>query len=454
MPRASSATSHSRLIVSASIHATFASPEPIAAVLMFEQIRQALRQRLEIFDILAEHQTLQGQQTSVDERRRVYYPFKVYCEHCHKDTTRIIAYDDVSATISYTCEACAYSGAFSLFEKVEGKLVWKVDWPMRWSVEQVDFEPGGEDHSSPGSSYTVGQRIVKDIYNFRAPSFVGYAFVGMGGRTKISSSVGTSATVSSALEIIEPAILRWLYTRRANNQAFDIDYGQGLLRLYDEWDSLVRQISKGTVNEINNRLFERATRTSSEEIVYTRHAVPFSLLTSVIDVTQGNEQQVLRIISQHLPAAQELDAVRAQLEPRFSCALNWVANYLPDDERTHILTDFDAEAYAQLTSIDRASVQMLAASLDTAWDLAALTDLMYGIPKRVRGLALDMPPNDELKQAQRSFFIAIYSLICGRDTGPRIPTLLLSIGKDRTRLLLGPMASSEQAQNVCEMVVK
>ena len=107
---------------------------------------------------------------------------------------------------------------------------------MRWSFEKVDFEPGGEDHSSPGSSYTVGQRIVTAIYDGQAPYFVGYAFVGMGGRSKISSSVGTSATVSSALDIIEPAVLRWLYARRANNQAFDIDYGQGLLRLYEEWD--------------------------------------------------------------------------------------------------------------------------------------------------------------------------------------------------------------------------
>jgi len=116
--------------------------------------------------------------------------------------------------------------------------VWKVDWPMRWSVEQVDFEPGGEDHSSPGSSYSVGQKIVEQVYHSRLPYFVGYAFVGMGGRSKISSSAGTAATVSSALDIVEPAILRWLYTRRTNNQTFDIDYGQGLLRLYDEWDSL------------------------------------------------------------------------------------------------------------------------------------------------------------------------------------------------------------------------
>ena len=286
------------------------------------------------------------------------------------------------------------------------------------------------------------RKSYKQVYHGRPPYFVGYAFVGMGGRSKISSSAGTAATVSSALDIVEPAILRWLYVRRANNQTFDIDYGQGLLRLYDEWDSLLRQIEKGTVGEVNKQCFGRATSTVNEVITYTRRTVPFSLLTSVMDVTQGNEEQVLRIVSQHLPEVEGLAALRAQLEPRFTCALNWVTNYLPDDERTHIRTAFNAEAYAQFSDLDRAGVQMLLEALDDSWNLNALTDLMYRIPKVVRGLPIDTAPNDELKRAQRSFFIAIYTLICGSDTGPRIPTLLLSIGKERARKLLSP-ASDE-----------
>ncbi|GAC1368322.1 MAG: lysine--tRNA ligase [Ktedonobacteraceae bacterium] len=418
-----------------------------------EQIKHAMHERKQIFDTLAEYQTLQSKE-SLEERRNAYYPFKVYCEHCHKDTTRITAYDEASARITYVCESCDHEGSFSLYDKVEGKLVWKVDWPMRWSVEQVDFEPGGEDHSSPGSSYTVGQKIVREIYNSVAPYFVGYAFVGMGGRSKISSSVGTNATVTSALDIVEPAILRWLYARRANNQAFDIDYGQGLLRLYDEWDALIRQVGKGTVNEVNKRLFERATRTTSEEIVYTRQPVPFSVLTSILDVTQASEEQAVRIVSQTLPAVENLESLRATLEPRFTCALNWVTNYLPDDERTHIRTAFDQEAYAGFSPMDRASIRLLASHLDDSWNLADLTNLMYSVPKVVRHLPADTAPNDELKQAQRSFFIALYTLICSSDTGPRIPTLLLSIGKERARQLLTPSNDEERTAETYEMMMR
>ncbi|GER88772.1 hypothetical protein KDW_29340 [Dictyobacter vulcani] len=285
---------------------------------------------------------------------------------------------------------------------------------------------------------------MQKVYGAKAPQFVGYAFVGMGGRSKISSSAGTTATIDSALNIIEPAILRWLYARRANNQAFDIDYGQGLLRMYEEWDALVRQINKGAANESNQNLFKRATRTSTEEIVYTHKAVSFPLLTSVIDVTQANEEQVLRIISQTLPEMEDLESLRSELEPRFTCALNWVNNYLPDDERTHINSTFDSESFDQFSELDQAGVRMLAERLDTSWNLTELSELMYSIPKVVRGLAIDTPPNDELKQAQRSFFIALYTLICGKDTGPRIPTLLLSIGLERAKLLLTPSTVAEK----------
>lgn len=397
-----------------------------------KQIKTAFASRGEIFDILASYQTREGQQESVEERRSAYYPYRVYCEQCHKDTTTIIHYEQASATIVYTCQSCDYHGSFSLDEKNSGKLVWKVDWPMRWSAYQVDFEPAGEDHAAPGSSFTVGHRIVQEIYAWTQPRYVGYAFVGMGGRSKISSSAGTTATLNSALEIVEPAILRWLYTRRSYNQTFNVDYGQDLLRLYDEWDSMTRQVESGKANENNVKAYQRALATAQQELRTTPRPVPFSLLTSILDITQGNIEQVLRIASQY--SAQEL--CREDLEPRLTCALNWVDHYLPDDERTAIRSAFDEATYQQFSEQDRSGIRLLAEGLDTAWSLEGLTSLVYNVPKMVRGLPLDTPPNDELKQAQRSFFIAVYRLICSTDTGPRLPTLLLSLGKERVQTLL------------------
>lgn len=399
-----------------------------------EKIKIAMERRFEIFDILAEYQTLERHEKSIDERRAEYFPFRVYCERCGKDETRIVNYVEETLTISYVCVGCNYEGSFSLREKCEGKLVWKVDWPMRWKFEEVDFEPGGEDHSSPGSSYTVGRKIVQQIFDGRPPVFVGYAFVGMAGRSKLSSSVGSTATPASALDILEPCILRWLYIRRNVGQRFDIDFGQEVLRLYDEWDAFTARVRDGKANEAEKKVYEQCLATSAGQVACTKLRVPFRILSSAADITQGNVEQILRIASSDL----ERDVQREELEPRLSCAIRWALNYLPEDERTRVRDEFDAATYAVLGESERRGIQMLVEKLDEDWSLQGLTKLVYGVPKLIRGLPLDTPPDEELKRAQRAFFVALYSLLCNSETGPRLPTFFLSIGKDRVRSLLSP----------------
>ena len=46
-------------------------------------------------------------------------------------------------------------------------------------------------------------------------------------------------------------------------------------------------------------------------------------------------------------------------------------------------------------------------------------------------------PTPELKVAQREFFSLLYRLLVSRESGPRLPTLLLSLGAARVRTLVG-----------------
>ena len=59
------------------------------------------------------------------------------------------------------------------------------------------------------------------------------------------------------------------------------------------------------------------------------------------------------------------------------------------------------------------------------------------MPKLQAGLSADAAPTPELKTAQRAFFALVYRLLIGRETGPRLPTLLLAAGPERIRKLLG-----------------
>jgi lysyl-tRNA synthetase, class I len=408
-----------------------------------EQIKLAMARRFEIFDILAEYQTLERHEKPREQRRLEYYPFRVYCESCGQDTTRITHYDENTSIIDYTCDNCGHTAQLNLNEKVEGKLVWKVDWPMRWHYERVDFEPGGEDHSAPGSSFTVGKRIVKEIYGSDAPFFVGYAFVGLAGRSKISSSFGTNATPSAALDILEPCMLRWLYIRRNVRQKFDIDFGQEVLRLYDEWDAFGARVVAGKATEAERLVYERCLETSTQVVERSILPVPFRILASAADITQGNVEQILRIVAQHLEDPPPLDQLLPQIEPRLSRAIRWINNYLPEDERTVIRAAHDSETYEALPEEHKYGIQLLLERMDENWSLQGLTKLIYGIPKLLLGLPMEAPPTDEIKTLQRSFFVSLYELLCACDTGPRLPTLLLSLGPQRVRSLLTHSSQSK-----------
>ena len=63
----------------------------------------------------------------------------------------------------------------------ELKLPWRLDWPMRWVYEDVDFEPGGKDHSSQGGSFSTGKELVKEVYGGKAPIYLQYDFVSIKG---------------------------------------------------------------------------------------------------------------------------------------------------------------------------------------------------------------------------------------------------------------------------------
>ncbi|GCE49750.1 lysyl-tRNA synthetase class 1 [Thermosporothrix hazakensis] len=191
----------------------------------------------------------------------------------------------------------------------------------------------------------------------------------------------------------------------------------------------------GHGTELNRNIYRRACQTVSSEVERTPKPVSFSLLTSLLDVTHENIEQVMRIVSQSTGDAMLSPEM---LEPRLTCARNWINDYLPDDERTPIQSTFQTAAYEQMSEEQRRMISLFSSLLNEHWNYVGLTDLMYNVPEMVRGVPLDVKPDTALKQVQRSFFVAIYQLVCGRETGPRIPTLLLSLGREKTHMLVTP----------------
>jgi lysyl-tRNA synthetase, class I len=426
-----------------------------------EQVLHAVRHRAEIDAVLAKHRTKKAEPDSgpasaeetgdhaAQEADALadsvahddeggsgvgYFPFKPYCRDCGRDTTTVTAYDDESTDLAYTCSVCDYHGATNLATQDEGKLVWKADWPMRWAFEHVDFEPAGMDHATPGSSFTVGHELVESVWDYPRPAWFGYGFVGFAGVQKMSSSAGGAPTASDALRVLEPGILRWLYVRRQPRQTFDIDFGQEVVRLYDEWDALGRKATDPERRDGQVLAYERAASTATDGPLPTPAVVvPFRVLSSVADVTAGSAEQISRIVS-HMGHAH--DDV-ADLEPRLSRAMAWTAEFVPESDRTTVRDIPDTDRLSSLEDGERDWLTRLCAGLTEPLELEAVTSLVYGVPKLARGLAVDDAPTDEVKADQKAFFRLLYNLLVDADRGPRLPTLVVALGADRVRALLG-----------------
>jgi lysyl-tRNA synthetase, class I len=405
-----------------------------------EQILLAMRERRRIDEVLGRYRTKKKAATAQDDEDAAagqadsYFPYKPYCGVCDRDLTTVTSYDDETTDLTYEC-ACGHCETVRLSGFDRGKLVWKVDWPMRWAFKGVLFEPSGVDHQSPGSSFEVGRQLIREIFGAEPPIGPMYAFVGISGMAKMSSSKGGVPTVADGLQIMEPQLLRWLYARRRPNQAFSISFDQEIQRTYDEWDALERRIAAGTGAPVDVAVHRRAAGTAAGTLPDTPRKLPFRTLASVVDITTGDEKQTLRILREFDPSQPlaSLDDVR----PRLDCAERWVSTHVEPQARTQVRTGADRELLGSLGEGELQGLKLLADGLESHWSLEGLTSLVYAVPKLQSGLQADAKPTPELKVAQRQFFALLYRLLVGRDTGPRLPTLLLAVGQERVRELIG-----------------
>lgn len=436
-----------------------------------EQILHAIKHRGDIDAILDQYRTKKApakkqQQKPVDEAELEaaegsgaageddgssgaagYFPYKPYCGNCEKDLTTVTSYDDDTTELTYTCAACGFSETVRLNEFNRGKLVWKVDWPMRWAYEGVVFEPSGVDHSSPGSSFQVGGQIV-GIFGGKQPIGPMYAFVGISGMAKMSSSRGGVPTPADALKIMEPQILRWLYARRQAQPVLQDRLRPGdpasLRRVgqagrQGRWGHLPGSRLWGRLGPPGGHRRALACRADRHRRA-AAHPGRCRTGPSRQSPTSpcGHADQALRILSELDPAnpLTSLDEVR----PRLDKAETWTNTQVPADQRTIVRDEPDHDLLKSLDEPSQQSLRLLLDGLAEHWSLDGLSHLVYGVPKVQAGFPADATPKElppEIKTAQRSFFALLYHLLVGRDTGPRLPTLLLAVGQERVRVLLG-----------------
>lgn len=381
----------------------------------YEGIKEALQKRREIAGILSRFKT----QGMTKEKIENYFPLQVYCSKCRSSlNTKIIQYDEKNL-ITYSC-TCGNKELVDISKKNVGKLDWKVDWAMRWKYEGVDFEPGGEDHATPGGSYDVAKEIATEIFEIEPPVFQGYGFVGIEGAYKMSSSKGEAVAPKDLLEIYEPELLRWLFAKTKPNRPITLFFGSQIIRQYDEFDEKILKYENLSSEEKREITFSKIN--PKDDLQKIR--APFRQVASFGQISQGNIKELKRIFDM---IGQKYED--RMLKERFEKSEAWIGRFAPE-MKISVRDSFNKSYYNKLSKEEKIQLQKLEESLDKNWELDKLTALVYEIPKRA-GMN-----EDEKKKMQRLFFKNVYRMLINSDTGPRLPIFLLALGKKKVSDLL------------------
>jgi lysyl-tRNA synthetase class 1 len=377
-----------------------------------EGIKKTLDQKEAIAGILNQHRK--------EPLASDWLPVSVYCSNCNRDHQITNKVWD-GETLSYHCEACGHDGKEVLSESSRLKLPWRMDWPMRWAFEKVDFEPGGKDHSSQGGSFSTAKEIVK-LYQWEAPVYLQYDFVSIkGGGGKMSSSSGEVVTVNDVLSVYEPEMLRWIFASYKSNVDFAISFDLDVIKTYEDFDRqerLAYGLESGNEKKVAmaKRVYELSQIGPRPEVMPFQPS--FRHLTNVLQINDGDLTKARAYYQDDIKNERD----ERRFEQRSHCALFWLKNYAPEDFKFHINAKASHKAAEGAL---KSFIQNLSNQLENDW---------IDSDKELHGKIYELMKAQELTPGE--IFPFLYQTLISKEKGPKLAGFIITIGKERVLNLL------------------
>ena len=379
---------------------------------------------------------------SGSEKGPEWLPFDPICEKCGK-IAPTEAYAFVDGKIKYKCtggvakknliEGCGFEGECGLRN---GKLTWRVEWAARWQALGVTCEPFGKEHSASGGSYDTSKVIVKDIFGGEPPYPVLYEHIQVDG-AKMSSSVGNVLTLSDMLSIIPPEVVRYFYFRTKPNKHKDLKtrmkkgtkYSlddmrsylmEALLKFADEYERVERIYfgnEKATAQEDEGDIKRTYELSQVRKVPSKFFQVPYSHLVTVAQITE-DWKKAREIIGRNVELEGLDKETEDKLRLKYEKALYYVKKLAPADTKFTLLPALTPEVRAQLTVGHK---KVLKAFLETGFKASWKADALHTAVHEAR---------DMVGQEPKVAFQALYLVLLGKTTGPRLGHFMASLEKD------------------------
>lgn len=367
-----------------------------------------------------------------------WIPFNPICGGCGRiNTTKSIGYRE--GVFDYVCEYCGYRG---LADSSNGKLGWAIEWVGVWWSLNVDFEPYGKDHATPGGSRDRCNELAKGVFGFEPPLGAAYEWVSLkiGGVEKDMTSSGfVGLTPKDWVEIAHPHVLRFLMLKTPLSKKITVDPVE-VPRYYDQFfraERIYYGLEKAVTEEeevILRRSYElsypigKPPETPPEQVPYTHVAILTQILPKGVWFTEG----IRRLkISGHLseePSEHGLNRVFEMIEK----AHVWVQRYAPVEMRISIPEKPDPKVIKDIPERYREILIRMKEEL---------MRLQEWSEENIKNILVKATANidDESRRKTYEFF---YLLFTGKTYGPRAAPLLALLGKERTIEFLNVLPGS------------
>ena len=344
-----------------------------------------------------------------------WIPFNIKCGKCNRLTNaKAILYE--FPKIEYSCD-CGYEGEADIREGGVGKLPWRIDWPARWKLLEITFEPFGKDLGTVGGARDTGEKIVEEIYNYPAPKYVMYEFILLKGKGAMHSSKGTALSAREMLNMTPPEVLRFLIMKNQPNKHIVFDTGLGLLNLVDEFDKEERVYFR-VEEEIKGMKDLNVTYELSQPYDIPKK-IPFQLpyrhLVTIVQLAK-DWKDVKNILLRTNQIPDKLDKKdEDHLKQRLEHACFWLDNFAPE------MIKFQIQKNLPKMKIEAKEIEFLKAlkeSLDNVtWEAENIHNAIY-------------ETSEKNKIPIKLAFKTIYNILLGQDKGPRAGYFLSNLEKD------------------------
>jgi len=322
---------------------------------------------------------------------------------------QFVSIDKEAKTVRYIDKDGAEKDA--LYDKGEVKLDWRLDWPGRWWLLNVQVEPFGRDHASAGSSYDTGVQIMQDVYEAEPPIPVPYDFINMVGDTKkMSASKGTGLDAVEGSRIMPAEVIRYFVLNAPPAKRLYFDPVNGVVLLMDQFAAFANRTDR---TESEEQLLYICTRGIDHKTV---SRVPFSHLVASYQAALKDPEKTLAIIerTEYAQVAKEdADIIRAELK----FIDGWLELRAPADVKFSLLQTVDTSQFSnqekQLFALLAPKIEQAPEDADGGWFHNAIYEC-----------------KDETGLQPKEMFQALYRLIIGQTSGPRAGWFLSILPRD------------------------